>query len=166
MPAMQYWFTGGALAALLALITAAGTLGYGWYRAAVTEMEAASAKVASAEERRKTEKLKELFGKYLVTGGAILRGLQTQEDTLAAHQAAHQAANEWAQKIHDLILGAYGEGEAVLFTNSSGYVFYGDGSEKSKLRNGIDGRLRRLSELPKRTDVLVPRKDFDPKMFD
>ena len=128
-------------------------------------MEAASAKVASAEQRRKTEDLEELFGKYLATGGVMLRRLGTdkaQEHT----RAAHQEANEWAQKVHDLILAAYGEGEAVLFMDSSGYVFYGDGSEKSKLQNGIDGRLRRLSELLKRMDVLMPRKDFDLTKFD
>jgi hypothetical protein len=39
VPAIQYWFTGGAVAAFLALLGAVSTLGYAWYRAAVTEME-------------------------------------------------------------------------------------------------------------------------------
>jgi hypothetical protein len=51
VPAIQYWFTGGAVAAFLALLGAVSTLGYAWYRAAVTEVESASSKAASAAQK-------------------------------------------------------------------------------------------------------------------
>lgn len=66
------------------------------------------------------------------------------------------------QKNHTLIDTAYGDGEALLFLDSSGYVFYGDGSKKSNVQNWIDGRMRRITELLRRTDTLtVSRSDDD-----
>jgi len=65
-----------------------------------------------------------------------------------------------------LIAAAYGDGEAALFADSSGYVFYGDGSEKSRIRNWIDGRMRRISELLRRTDSLTVKDDFNPTQFE
>ena len=65
---------------------------------------------------------------------------------------AKRDAETWGTKTRDLIAAAYGDGEAALFADSSGYVFYGDGSERSMIRNWIDGRLRRISELLRRTD--------------
>ena len=50
-----------------------------------------------------------------------------------------------------LIAAAYGDGEAALFLDSWGYVFYGDGSPKSNMRNWIDGRMRRITALPVQT---------------
>jgi hypothetical protein len=34
------------------------------------------------------------------------------------------------------------------------------------IRNWIDGRMRRLTELLKRTDTLSTRTDFDPAKFE
>jgi hypothetical protein len=48
VPPIQYWFTGGALGAFLGALGGVSALGYAWYRAAVTELEAASGKAASA----------------------------------------------------------------------------------------------------------------------
>jgi len=59
---------------------------------------------------------------------------------------------------HNLINAAYGDGEASLFLDSSGYIFYSDGSNKSKVRNWIDGRMRRITELLRRTDSLPVKK--------
>jgi hypothetical protein len=39
MPPIQYWFTGTALATFIAFLAAVSTLGYGWYRAAITDAQ-------------------------------------------------------------------------------------------------------------------------------
>lgn len=57
--------------------------------------------------------------------------------------------NDWIDRataeVEALLDGSY----AARFNNFTGYVFYGDGSQKSKYRNAIDGRMRRLMEFLK-----------------
>jgi hypothetical protein len=161
MPAIQYWFTGTALATFLALLAAVSTLGYGWYRSALTELESATSKADSAEQRAKTARVKDLLGKAIASGGSLLKEQNDKEDN-----QAEKDAGAWGEKTRDLIAATYGEGEAVLFLDSSGYVFYSDGSAKSNIRNWIDGRMRRATELLRRADSLTVRKDFDPTRFD
>jgi hypothetical protein len=161
MPAIQYWFTGGALAAFLALVTAASTLGYAWYRAAITEYESINRQTESAAQRLKTERVKNLLGKALAAGEKLIRE-QGDKDA----EQAEKDANTWGTSTHSLSAAAYGDGEAALFLDSSGYVFYGDGSPKSNIRNWINGRMRRISELVRRTDSLAVRNEFDPTTFD
>jgi hypothetical protein len=161
VPALQFWFTGGAFAAFLALVGTVSTLGYAWYRAAVTEVESASSKAASAAQKLKTDRVKELLGKALASGDRLIR-LHNEQD----EDQAEKDAQKWGQQTHDLIAAAYGEGEAALFLDNSGYVFYSGNSAKSRIRNWIDGRMRRIGELVKRTDNLSPRADFDPTKFE
>jgi hypothetical protein len=77
-----------------------------------------------------------------------------------------QKASDWATPVRDLIAAAYGDGEAFLLLDDAGYVFYGDGSERSKTRNWMDGRMRRMGELLRRIDSLTVRSDFEPAKFD
>jgi hypothetical protein len=161
VPAIQYWFTGGAVAAFLALLGAVSTLGYAWYRAAVTEMESASSKAAAAAQKLKADRVKGLLAKALVSGDKLIRSHKdTDEDQ------AKKDAEKWGQQTHDLIAAAYGEGEAALFLDDSGYVFYSVPLPMNAIRNWIDGRMRRLTELLKRTDTLSTRTDFDPAKFE
>jgi hypothetical protein len=105
VPAIQYWFTGGAVATFLALLGAVSTLGYAWYRAAVTEMESASSKAASAAQKLKADRVKGLLAKALVSGDKLIGSHKdTDEDQ------AKKDAEKWGQQIHDLIAAAYGEG--------------------------------------------------------
>lgn len=160
MPPLQYWFTGSALAAFLGLLGAlvgVSALGYGWYRAAVTESETASGKVASAAQKLKSDRVKDLLGKALASGGRLIQSLKDKDE-----DQAEKDAEAWGQQTHDLIAAAYGEGEANLFLDSSGYNFLGG----SKIRNWIDGRMRRISELLTRADSLKIRIQFDPAEFD
>ena len=161
MPAFQYWFTGGALAAFLAILTTVSTLGYAWYRAALTELESASSKVETAAQKSKTTRVKTLLGKAIAAGDTLIRDLKDKEI-----DQAEKDAQTWGGKTHSLIAAAYGDGEAALFLDSSGYVFYGDGSPKSNIRNWIDGRMRRTTELLRRTDTLTARNEFDPAQFE
>jgi hypothetical protein len=161
MPPIQYWFAGTALATFIGIVTAISTLGYGWYRAAISEMESANNKTASEANKVKTEQTKRLLGEALASGGQLI-GQQAQKSD---HQFK-QDADAWGQNAHKLISAAYGDGEASLFLDSSGYVFYGDGSPKSNVRNWIDGRMRRITELLRRTDSLAVRSEFDPTKFE
>jgi hypothetical protein len=162
MPAVQYWFTGSALYASITLLAAILTLGAAWYRAARTEMESANSKVASTAQQQKTVAVKELRGKALVSGDRLIRDIRGENIEV---DQAEKEANAWGQRAHDLIAAAYGDGEAARFLDSSGYVFYGDGTPKSNIRNWIDGRMRRLTELFPRADSLAVREDFDPSKF-
>lgn len=74
-------------------------------------------------------------------------------------------ANAWATKADDFVLAAFGGGEQALFKSDAGYVFYGDGSRRSKIRNWVDGRLRRLNDLLQRSGTIPVRKDFDAEKF-
>ena len=72
MPPLQYWFTGTALATFLAFLAALSTLGYGWYRAAITELESAQNKIESAAQKAKNERVKLLLGNALTSGNRLL----------------------------------------------------------------------------------------------
>jgi hypothetical protein len=83
-----------------------------------------------------------------------------------ASSASHNDMARVERVSTKLIDNAYGDGEALLFLDSSGYVFYGDGSKKSDVRNWIDGRMRRITELLRRTDSIAVRNEFDPTKFE
>jgi hypothetical protein len=161
MPPIQYWFTGTALATFIAFLAAVSTLGYGWYRAAITEMESTNNKFANAANKQKTEQAKRFLGEALASGGKLIGAQAGKND-----DQCEQDAEAWARNAHSLIETAYGAGEALLFLDNSGYVFYGDGSQKSQTRNWIDGRMRRITELLRRTDSLTVRNEFDPTKFE
>lgn len=161
MPALSYWFTGSALAAFIALLAAAGTLGYGWYRAAITEMNAAINEATSTAQKAQTARVKDLLGKQMELANALLRELPAVDESKAEHDA-----EVWGEKTRDLINAAYGSGEAALFLDSSGYVFYADQSKNVKIRNWIDGRMRRITELLQRADRLTVRDGFDASKFE
>jgi hypothetical protein len=158
MPAFIHWFSGGALAAFLALMTTTATLGFAWYRAAVTEQDSAASKATSVANTERVRQVKSLLGKASSATGPIFNTEMTDPELT-------KAAEAWVNKTHKLITAAYGDGEAALFMDNSGYVFYSDGSEKSKIVNWVDGRSRRLAELIPRTDHLTVREDFDPSKF-
>jgi len=83
MPAIQYWFTGSALATFIALLAAVSTLGYGWYRAAITELEATNSKTKSAEQKAKTERVKGLLGTALAFGNKLIGEQKDKDDDRA-----------------------------------------------------------------------------------
>jgi hypothetical protein len=155
MPALQYWFTGGSLAALLALLTAAATLGYGWYRAAVTEEQAATTKSETTSQRLQRGQVKDALGKAVSEGNRLIREVKDKEEAQAQHEA-----EQWGQRTYDLIAAAFGDGEGQLFLDDSGYVFYSDSSKNRKIGIWIEGRLRRATELLQRCDRLTVRADW------
>jgi hypothetical protein len=160
MPALQYWFSGGALAALLTLLTAAATLGYGWYRAAATEEQAATTKADTTSQRVQRDQVKDLLGKVVSEGNRLHREVKDKEEAQAQQEAEH-----WAQRTYDLIVAAFGDGEGQLFLDDSGYTFYADSSKNRKIGIWIEGRLRRITELLQRCDRLTVRTQWDASKF-
>src|SRR5258707_292507 len=110
MPPIQYWFTGTALATFIAVLAAVSTLGYGWYRAAITEMESTNNKIASDANKKRTEEVKRLLGEALASGGKLI-GAQAGKDD----DQYEKEADAWGTKARSLIDNAYGDGEALLF---------------------------------------------------
>jgi hypothetical protein len=98
--------------------------------------------VASQESKDRNEKVKTLLVAALNESNGI-----AQRITLETIEASDKATDDWGRRTYDLIVAAYGESEAALFLNNSGYVFYGDGSPASKMKIWVDGRQRRLTEL-------------------
>jgi hypothetical protein len=159
MPTLPFWFTGGALAAALAFFATTVALGYAWYRAAVTEAEFAQTRGVRATQRAKTAEVKRLLGQAMATGHTLSREATKAEDL------AKKDVQAWEEQTVAVITAAYGQGEASLFLDRSGYVFYGDGSEKDQNRIWIDARLMRLAELMPRTDNLIVSDQFSPENF-
>ena len=93
MPPLQYWFTGGALAAGLALFATVVTLGFAWYRAADTEMNSAIAKSEKSAEFKKFIEVREQLGLFLAEGIELLR-LTRNEATPAPTEAAEDMEYE------------------------------------------------------------------------
>jgi hypothetical protein len=141
-------------------LAAVSTLGYGWYRAAITEMETSANKAANAANKETIQQVKRLLSEALAAGNRLI-GQQAQK----TEEQCEEDAASWARNTHNLIEQAYGAGEALLFLDNSGYVFYGDGSKESQTKNLIDGRMRRITELLRRTDTLAVRNEFDPTKF-
>ena len=71
MPTLQYWFSGPALGAFIALGAAVLSLGYGWYRAASDAEQHDLQKVA--DERRIL--LSKLTSEYIASHDGISPGL-------------------------------------------------------------------------------------------
>ena len=55
--------------------------------------------------------------------------------------------NAWVGRVRKYLREDIGPGFEVRFGDFSGMVFYGDGSERSKLSNSLEGRSRRLNEF-------------------
>ena len=55
--------------------------------------------------------------------------------------------NDWVSRAGTYLRENLGPDFEVRFGDFSGMVFYGDGSERSKMSNSIDGRSRRLIEF-------------------
>ncbi len=61
--------------------------------------------------------------------------------------------NSWVSNIESYLKDNKKEHYVTRLNDFSGLVFYGNGSEKSKFENTLDGRLRRLHEFIKETGV-------------
>jgi hypothetical protein len=55
--------------------------------------------------------------------------------------------NEWVDRVKQYLKEHFGSAHEIRFGDFSGLTFYGDGSERSKFTQSLDGRSRRLHEF-------------------
>lgn len=55
--------------------------------------------------------------------------------------------NAWVNRVSQYLKEHFGNAHEVRFSDFSGMTFYGDGSERSKMFQSLDGRSRRLHEF-------------------
>jgi hypothetical protein len=58
-----------------------------------------------------------------------------------------QDHNDWVDRVGQYLRQNLGEAYEVKFSDFSGMVFYGDGSERSQMSRSVDGRSCRLNEF-------------------
>ena len=167
MPAIQYWFTGSAIAALIAFAAAVSGTGFGWYLAALSEQGSAEKNADAVAQKQKIIRAKDLLGKALLDGRAIQTG---GANGALTDDQFEQQTGEWATHTQQVISAAYGDGEAALFLSDAGFMAgtVGGPHNSEKARNVLlflFHRLDRISVLIGRSDTLTLRSDFDPAKF-
>lgn len=83
---------------------------------------------------------REQLGRYLSEAQGLRSRLSEQLLPIADH-------NAWVDRVNDYLRTNIGHDFEVRFSDFSGMVFYGDGSEKSKMSHSLEGRSRRLHEF-------------------
>lgn len=58
-----------------------------------------------------------------------------------------EKANQWIAQVSDFIAKNMDQSYVARFHNFSGITFYSDGSERSNVRNALQGRAQRLQEF-------------------
>jgi hypothetical protein len=80
-----------------------------------------------------------------------LAAFATEASALAAKASEEplpvEAHNDWVARVEAYLRTELDSSFAARFGNFSGMTFYGDGSPRSKLKNSLDGRTRRLHEF-------------------
>ena len=157
---------GAALAAVQAVLSALGVpipqefwigavllgLVIAQYRAWAEQRRTAEQFRATHDKNRSRVAIKDLLATAIETGEALY------------HQGSRAEAEQWATLTHQLLTDAFGKGEAQQFLSDSGLSFFfatNRDPEEQDVRNSIDGRLRRLTELMPRVDSLSVRPEFN-----
>ncbi len=82
-----------------------------------------------------------------IDSGNVLR-LKIDEDPLPIEEH-----NDWIAEIETYLRKSRKPHCVTRLSDFSGMTFYGDGSDRSKFRNSIDGRVRRLHEFIRDANV-------------
>jgi hypothetical protein len=77
---------------------------------------------------------------YLTEAQTLRARLDEQPLPVADH-------NVWVDRVESYLRDHLGADYSVRFGDFSGMVFYGSGSEKSKMSRSLEGRSRRLAEF-------------------
>lgn len=154
MPHIAYWFSGAAVAAFVVFVGA----GYGWYRAAVSEMETANtsskAKADAAAKlqedaelkTRKEERQKQL-GDYLVAGSRLMTRFYDAQD-----KAIEKDATDWNLQVMQYAqdhLGPAYLARVNTGTGVTGFLKSATDPAQQKVLESTHVRLIRLQEFLK-----------------
>jgi hypothetical protein len=88
----------------------------------------------------KRKQQSERLAAYLIEAQQLRGQLQKIPLPIAEH-------NEWVDRVNKYLRENLGSSYEARFSDFSGMVFYGDGSERSQVSRSIDGRSRNLHEF-------------------
>jgi hypothetical protein len=115
MPPFQFWFSGSAIGAFLALIVSATTLSWAWYNAALSEQKSS----------RSDERLKDVrahLQAFYVEGGRLLERNIPKSSTDAEADKFQQDADEWLNRTNTWIATKLGPAASARFLDRSAFM--------------------------------------------
>jgi hypothetical protein len=130
----------------------------------VSQQNSAVQRSEDLAQKIRNNQVKDLLGRALAAANAI----SVESNNLSDDQLELKA-REWATYTRNLIKAAYGDSEAELFLDNSGYTFIatvGRSQKRNNIGAFMDGRTRRLTELLRRADTLTVRSEFEPAKFE
>ena len=133
MPSIQYWFTGAALGAFLALLGGiAGLvgLGYGWYRAAVTEQDNAHTKSKSKADAQNLTKAIDHIAEMIAEANAIEAECFKKDLSV---QEINARGRSWMEGACATLTNDLGKSYAVQFRNAPGSLYASSGMRHAVL---------------------------------
>ena len=95
-----------------------------------------------SDNDRRYRKLRESLGQFLLEGSALMSRIDSDPLPVAD-------ANAWNERVKVFLAKDLDASYVARFSNFSGMTFYGGGSERSNLRNSLQGRTHRLHEFLK-----------------
>ena len=85
-------------------------------------------------------KCREKLANYIDEINKVLQKIDEKELPILEH-------NIWVESVEKYLSTELDQSFVIRFSDFSGLVFYGDGTEKSKFKNSISGRVQRLSQF-------------------
>jgi hypothetical protein len=122
MPPLQFWFTGSAIGAVLALSVSATTLTWAWYNAARTEQKAAQSNDINQREKQRLANVRAHLQQFYVEG-LIFQEAPFPKDTAESVVKEFEVkANEWLNRTNRWIHETLGPGASARFLDRSAYM--------------------------------------------
>jgi hypothetical protein len=151
MPAFQYWFTGAALGAFLALIATVSTLGYAWFRAAATEQESASTRTSQAAQDKRRTEVRAQLSLFYSQAQAMLRAKVTADNVAGWQSGVNDFANATAAWIEKNV----GTSALDRFLDMSGPSYSFGGAINTEHGNSLNW----LTKVSTNLQALIERID-------
>ena len=122
MPPLQFWFSGTAVASVLALVATIASLGYAWYSIAESEQTK-----AASREKARLKGIRDQLQTFYIKGGALLgRHIVKGAPASEVDQYA-QDYKAWAEETETWIRTNLGDAAAARFSDiGSGFNFNWD----------------------------------------
>ena len=92
------------------------------------------------DKDRRYRSLRASMGSYLQDCSALLNENQSGPPPT-------EKANQWIGQVSEFLAKDLDQSYVARFHNFSGITFFGDGSERSNVRNALEGRAQRLQEF-------------------
>jgi hypothetical protein len=120
MPPLQFWFTGSAIGALIALVVSSTTLTWAWYNAARTEQKATQSNETSEREKKRLREVREELQKFYVEGLSIQETNIPKDAPDAQAKQFNAQADEWLNRTNAWIFKTLGPAASARFLDRSG----------------------------------------------